>query len=236
MSLGRWITTLVIAVALLILPAIKPRKFCDLSFATCTTKADAHAAIDLMKDWGTWLTGIQTGAIAALALLVRRRTAAASAAVIAVVLFGSSIIADTALLAGLPSMSLRLSAPAKAASCADCNRCAACPPLTSPQRADAVVDQPDRLNDIYEMKLFDFVPFRLGFAYMLSHWYFILGMVAFGVTFAIDITSTPPPRRTLLPVAIVRSSFRARSLAAGRTRGQVKPGNRAGLRDDGKRS
>jgi len=184
----------------------KPRKFPAPELAVCATKTEALAALDLIKEWGTWLTGIQTAAIAGLALVIKRRTRAAVFATVAIAMFGASIIADTALLGNLPRMALRLSSPAHVVTCETCEPC---PSIASnaPDRDSINIDSPegpsperlDRRYDVYEMTVSETSGIRLGFAYMLSHWYFIFGVVAFAAAFVVELTTRRASRRLHRP-------------------------------------
>lgn len=72
----------------------------------------------------------------------------------AVAFFTPSIIVDTYLLAGSPSVVMRLSQETSAS------------------------------NNIYEMRLFG-GQVRLGFVYVLSHWYFAFGLLSFCASFLV---------------------------------------------------
>src|SRR6185503_3818299 len=73
---------------------------------------NAVQAIDKMKDWGTWLTGLALAAIGAIGVLLPKDGALQGrqrgAAAVAVVLFGASVLVSTWLLSALPSLHLRL--------------------------------------------------------------------------------------------------------------------------------
>jgi hypothetical protein len=117
----------------------------------------AVEAIDKMKDWATWLTGLALGAISAIGALMPRRSTDAVAdhsglaitAAIAVALLGMSAVTSSFLLCALPSLHLRL-------------------------RAGESAD-----NDIYEASIYHGIGVRLGAVAVLQHSYFIGGAAAF---------------------------------------------------------
>jgi len=127
---------------------------------------DALEAVKLMKDWGVWLTGIQTAAIAAIAAFFK--SAVPPLGQLAVVFFSASIIADTILLAGLPSIVLRLKHALELSSTAK--------GVGTPSPEEASPD-----NDIYELRLFEMSAYgrRTGAVYVVSHIYFVEGILAF---------------------------------------------------------
>jgi hypothetical protein len=106
-----------------------------------------------MKDWGIWMAGISTGAIAAIGALLPKTGWIDDwhriAAILAVMLFGASILVSTWLMATLPSLHLRLRKS------------------ESPE------------NDIYEQKIFWLVNVRVGLLAALQHLFFTLAIVAF---------------------------------------------------------
>lgn len=112
----------------------------------------AIAAIDKMKDWGIWMAGISTGAIAAVGVLLPKKGFIDDwhrfAAILTVMLFGGSVLVSTWLMATLPSLHLRL------------------------RKGEASE------NDIYEQKIFWFVNARIGLLATLQHLLFMLAIVA----------------------------------------------------------
>ena len=112
----------------------------------------AVAAIDKIKEWGIWMAGISTAAIAAVGALLPKTGRIDDwhrfAAILAVLLFGASILVTTWLLATLPSLHLRLHKE-------DCSE-----------------------NDIYEQRIFWLVNVRVGLLATLQHVFFMLAIVA----------------------------------------------------------
>jgi hypothetical protein len=113
----------------------------------------AVAAIDKIKEWGIWMAGISTGAIAAVGALLPKTGwidgCYRFAAILAVMLFGASILVSTWLMATLPSLHLRL------------------------RKVES------RENDIYEQKIFWLVNVRVGLLAALQHLFFMMAIVAF---------------------------------------------------------
>lgn len=151
-----WVTFLIVVIVLLFLPPIVSSSRFGTLTAGIVRRDDALEACKLIKDWGVWLTGIQIGAITALSWILKDKPGSNPFAMAAVVFFVASIAMDTYLLAGLPSIVLHLS------------------------HTDST------LNDIYQTKLFTEprnYHLRLGTAYVVSHWYFIFGIVCFCIIF-----------------------------------------------------
>lgn len=116
----------------------------------------AGLALNRMEKWSTWLTGLQTAAIATMGFLIKENTNKAELirpGFFALLFFGASIILSTWLLSCLPSIQQRL--------------------INS--------EHPDSKNDIYMMKIFSFVPFRMGRFTGLIHMYFLVGIVFFAL-------------------------------------------------------
>lgn len=165
------------AVAGLTLPLFLTRWKAKTSECAAVTREDAVESVKLMKDWGVWLTGIQTAAIAAIGAFFRGAPLPPPAK-LAVLFFTVSILMDTILLAGLPSIVLRL------------KRTVSLPPDTlgiaqgsNTQSTEAGSTE----NDIYELRLFASSVYgrRAGAVYVVSHIYFVLGIIAFAVAFAL---------------------------------------------------
>jgi hypothetical protein len=126
------------------------------------TCENAKIALERLAAWTTWLTGLQTAAMAAMALLVNGRTVPLTDlqtmyGFFVLLFFGTSIILSTWLLSSLPSAQMRLS------------------------NTIAPVEQ----NDIYRMKIFSFIPFTIGRFSGIVHTYFLIG----GIFFALFIFS-----------------------------------------------
>lgn len=152
------------AVAGLVIPIKATRWGAAESPCADATRDDALEALKLMKDWGVWLAGIQTAAIAALGAFFKSTTPFPLTAKLAVVFFTASIIADTVLLAGLPSIVLRLKS-----------------------KDPASGNQSSAMNDIYELTTFASEKYgkRAGGVYVVSHVYFVLGILAFAIAFSV---------------------------------------------------
>lgn len=119
------------------------------------TYESAKEALDRIAGWTTWLTGLQTAAIASIGFLFKP-PAAGNLKIycfFALIFFGSSIILATWLLSSLPSIQQRL--------------------INS--------KEPDQRNDIYMMKIFSFVPLRMGRFSGLIHAYFLFGIVFYAL-------------------------------------------------------
>lgn len=160
------ICLLLLAALGLLLPILFTRWGTKPSVCPNATRDDALEALKLMKDWGVWLTGVQTAAIAALGAFFREHSFPDSAK-FAVLFFTASIVADTVLLAGLPSIVLRLK-------------------REQTNGTTSTSDDPALTNDIYEMSTFADSRYgrRAGAVYVVSHVYFVLGILAFAYTFA----------------------------------------------------
>jgi hypothetical protein len=122
------------------------------------TAASAKVALERISSWATWLTGLQTAAMAAMALLIKDRTVALTDVqknygFFVLIFFGASIILSTWLLSSIPAIQLRLKEG----------------------------DEPDEQNDIYRMKLFSFIPFTLGRFSGIVHSYFLIGVIFFAL-------------------------------------------------------
>lgn len=117
---------------------------------------NAKSALDRIATWATWLTGLQTGSIAAIGFLFTNNNDKPDLigyAFFTLLFFGSSIVLSTWLLSSLPSIQQRL--------------------LNS--------KEPDPKNDIYMMDIFTFVHLRMGRFTGLIHTYFLIGIVFFAL-------------------------------------------------------
>jgi len=122
------------------------------------TFESAKIALDRLGTWTTWLTGLQTAAMAAMALLVKDRKIPLTLpqthyGFFVLLFFGTSIILSTWLLSSIPSAQMRLNNSGS----------------------------PDEQNDIYRMKIFSFIPFTIGRFSGIVHSYFLIGVVFFAV-------------------------------------------------------
>lgn len=117
---------------------------------------NAKIVLDRLASWTTWLTGLQTGSIAAIGFLFKENKGnpdLVGYGFFTLLFFGASIVLSTWLLSSLPSIQQRLS--------------------TS--------KNPDPQNDIYMMKIFSFVPLRMGRFTGLIHTYFLIGIIFFAL-------------------------------------------------------
>ncbi len=119
---------------------------------------NAKIALERLSTWTTWLTSLQTAAMAAMGLLVKDSAKPLPPLVtkygfFALLFFGASIVLSTWLLAAFPSAQLRLNKS----------------------------DVEDETNDIYRMKIFSFIPFTIGRFSGIVHTYFLAGMVSFAL-------------------------------------------------------
>ena len=127
-----------------------------------TTKAEkvmfesANLALDRIEKFTTWLTGLQSAAIAAMGFLINdcnAREDLIKYGFFSILFFGGSIILSTWLLSSLPSIQQRL----------------------------IKAEKPIEENDIYMMRIFSFIPFRLGRFAGLVHTYFLIGIIFFAL-------------------------------------------------------
>jgi hypothetical protein len=135
-----------------------------LSMKVLKIKADkvtfesAKIALERLSAWTTWLTGLQTAAMAAMALLLKGRVEPLTKlqknnGFFVLLFFGTSIILSTWLLSSIPSAQLRLKKS----------------------------EDPEDENDIYRMKIFSFIPFTIGRFSGIVHTYFLAGIVFFAL-------------------------------------------------------
>jgi len=122
------------------------------------TFESAKIALERLSSWTTWLTGLQTAAIGAMALLVKGRKVQLTAvqtkyAFFVLLFYGTSIILSTWLLSSIPSAQMRLNNSGS----------------------------PDEQNDIYRMKIFSFIPFTIGRFSGIVHTYFLIGVIFFAL-------------------------------------------------------
>jgi hypothetical protein len=118
----------------------------------------AKTALERLSGWVTWLTGLQTAAMAAMALLIKDKEKPLTDhqteyGFFVLLFFGASIVLSTWLLSSIPSAQLRLNESTT----------------------------PDEKNDIYRMKIFGFVPFTIGRFSGIIHTYFLIGVIFFAL-------------------------------------------------------
>jgi len=119
---------------------------------------NAKIALERLGSWATWLTGLQTAAMAAMALLVNKKENTLTEiqtkyGFFVLLFFGVSIVLSTWLLSSLPSAQMRLNN----------------------------TGSPDEQNDIYRMKIFSFIPFTIGRFSGIVHTYFLVGVIFFAL-------------------------------------------------------
>lgn len=119
------------------------------------TYESAKEALTRIANWTTWLTGIQTAAIATMGLIIKSPASSQlkTFGFFTILFFGTSVILATWLLSSLPSIQQRLINSKK----------------------------PEEQNDIYMMPLFSFVSFRLGRFSGLIHTYFLIGIIFYAL-------------------------------------------------------
>lgn len=119
------------------------------------TYENAKEALSLIANWTTWLTGLQTAAIAAMGFLFDKHpnNQLKTYGFFVLLFFGTSIILTTWLLSSLPSIQQRL--------------------------IDSKI--PDSRNDIYMVRMFSSIPIRLGWFTGLVHTYFLVGIISFAL-------------------------------------------------------
>lgn len=118
-----------------------------------TSAENATAAATLMKDWAVWLAAIQTAVTSGILLLFGGKTTFPPLAGAAALFLSASVLLESILLAGLPTLVLRLK--------------------------DGCLST----NDLYEMPLFVFLRIRTGAVYLLTHIFFATGMTFMAVQF-----------------------------------------------------
>ncbi len=133
------------------------------------TRSDAKEALDRMKDWATWLSGLQTGAIAAIGFLKESDLQEDWTAlyhfcgIMSAGAFAASVFGLTWLLGSLPSIQ---------------------------QRLGVSRGSPHTDNDIYHQSLFVARPtLKLQWVAAFSHYFGIVGFLFLVLFFAIGMVS-----------------------------------------------
>jgi hypothetical protein len=120
-----------------------------------STSIDAATkALDKVSAWTTWISSLETAAIAAIGFLYAGHKATEDVknyAFFTLLFFGSSILLATWLLCCTPSMQMRLNSKTGTS------------------------------NDIYEMDIFQSLPLRFGSFSTLVHTYFVTGIIFFSL-------------------------------------------------------
>lgn len=126
-------------------------------FAQEVTFDNGKLALDRLKDWATWITGLQTAAMAVMGLLAKGNTGILLtdnqkwSGFWALLFFGVSVILTTWILSSLPSVQQRLFAA------------------------------PSKKNDVFEQNIFSHIPFRLGRFFGIMHTYCLIGFIFFSL-------------------------------------------------------
>lgn len=147
----------------------KVNKQCAGTTPQSVMRSDAKEALDRMKDWATWLTGIQTGAIAAIGFLKESDLQEDWTAlyyfcgIMSAGAFAASVFGFTWLLGSLPSIQQRLGVSA---------------------------GDPHADNDIYHQSLFVARPtLKLQWVAAFSHYFGIVGFLFLVLFFAVGMVS-----------------------------------------------
>jgi len=146
---------------------------------------EAPSALGLLKDWSTWLVGLQTGALALVSFIAGKdgfvtftRRAARAMLYLAIVSFAGSVITATFVLGAIPTIRMRLGNENELNDLWDTFQGDWwCPSLPA--------DTPDA--NFYCMRAFDGLPVPLIVFTFLEHWLFILGIVFFGVAIFLEL-------------------------------------------------
>lgn len=152
-----WIAAVVIASLVYLLTEKVSLKIFKIK-ADKVTFESAKIALERLSAWTTWLTGLQTAAMAAMALLIEGSEIPLTEiqtkyGFFVLLFFGASIVLSTWLLSSIPSAQMRLNN----------------------------TGTPDEQNDIYRMKIFSFVPFTIGRFSGVVHTYFLVGVIFFAL-------------------------------------------------------
>lgn len=142
------------------------------------TYDNAVQALDRMASWTTWLTGLQTAAIAAVGLLFKDRELSDYDKYYGfgtLLFFGSSILLATWLLSSLPSIQQR---------------------LVKKEKENTTFQE----NDIYTKEIFHFIPIQMGGFAGLIHTYFIIGIIFFTLS-VFSVIKHPTPANKCKPNA-----------------------------------
>lgn len=134
-----------------------------------TTQAGAVAAIDQIQEWSKWMAGIQTAAIAGLALMVFKKESFAVEhlpggaplfALCGFVFLGAALFCSAWILSALPSHTIRIHAQ------------------ELPEKTISAV------YDIYEQPLFSWLRrIHLGYLLAATHWLWAVGLLSVGLFF-----------------------------------------------------
>lgn len=132
------------------------------------SRESATASLELLKEWCTWMAGIQTAALAGIGLLTRERAlsrTARSFAAAAFALLGLALFASASILAALPSLALRV--------------------------GNCSVAETAICYYFYDHPLLPGYPVRFGLLVFWQHWLWAFGLLCFGV-FTVSAVLSPP--------------------------------------------
>jgi hypothetical protein len=123
-----------------------------------TSYENANEALNRMSSWATWLSGLQTAAMAAMALIskdIKLDNSLKIYGFLALLFMGTCIILTTWVLSSLPSIQQR---------------------LVYTEKGETTTK-----NDIYNFDIYGFINLRLGPFTGLSHFYFLVGILFWGI-------------------------------------------------------
>lgn len=133
------------------------------------TPAGATAALSLIKEWATWMSGIETAALTVLVYIMFEKDTtqvrklappALFFAILAGILLAEALLGSSWVLASLPSQEIRISTGVEAAG-------------------------PNTAYDVYEQALFEYCPLvSLGYLLRISHWLWGFGLLSLGLSMA----------------------------------------------------
>jgi len=152
-----WIVGVVVVSLLYLLTEKLSLKVLKIKVGKVTFES-AKIALERLSAWTTWLTGLQTAAMAAMALLIKGKENTLTEVqtkygFFVLLFFGASVILSTWLLSSIPSAQMRLDNTGTA----------------------------EEKNDIYRMKIFSFIPFTIGRFSGIVHAYFLIGVIFFAL-------------------------------------------------------
>jgi len=120
-----------------------------------TSEALATNGLNKIESWTKWMAGIQTTAIAFMGYLLAEAKCSiegsATVGFLSLLFFGASILLCSWLMGGIPSVQIRLKQSAT------------------------------KKNDVFEMRVFEFLRLRMGTIFGLIHQYFVIGIFFFSL-------------------------------------------------------
>lgn len=131
-----------------------------------TTRDSARDAIELIRQWSTWMAGIQAGILTSLGVLTKDGLSDRTlcSAELTVLFMGSSLFATAWILSALPILRLNLD-----------------------PRSGAHDE-----NDIYEQTLYRSLPITLGMVSFWQHLLWVLAILCFSVFLCFRFTDPSP--------------------------------------------